>query len=178
LHDYGTKYDAITFMGVLHEVYSAHGLSSVVKLLCDAHELLNYGGALIIRDMIRPHNSSNMAERMALYNKLESNPNVYPWLTDYQSQREMVYMNIESINDFLLHMLYTDNWANEIQERYMFWTAEEYMDFGRMLGMELVDSSQCYLLDYVKEQWRRELWLNDMEMSSLYSTGVVALRKY
>jgi hypothetical protein len=146
--------------------------------LCDAHELLNYGGALIIRDMIRPHNSSNMAERMALYNKLESNPNVYPWLTDYQSQREMVYMNIESINDFLLHMLYTDNWANEIQERYMFWTAEEYMDFGRMLGMELVDSSQCYLLDYVKEQWRRELWLNDMEMSSLYSTGVVALRKY
>jgi 2-polyprenyl-3-methyl-5-hydroxy-6-metoxy-1,4-benzoquinol methylase len=47
------RYDAVTFISVLHEFFSyGQGISSVVKALAEAHELLRPGGVVIIRDMI------------------------------------------------------------------------------------------------------------------------------
>lgn len=178
LHKYKTKYDAITFMSSLHEFYSyGEGVTSVVKALCDAYELLQPDGVLIIRDMIRPNNKSDMGDRLQLYDKLDSQPAVAPYLVDYDNKWDLHHSGMLSLNDFLLHMLYQDNWSNEIREKYMFWTAEQYGQFGKhVLGMD-VRAFDCYLLDYVAERWKKELWLNQMEMSDLYSTGVVALRK-
>lgn len=176
LHSYGTQYDAITFMSVLHEFYSyGEGVTSVVKALCDAYELLNYGGVLIIRDMLRPDNKSNMGDRIQLVNKLDGIPNVKSWLSDYDLKMDL-HTGIQGLNDFLLHMLYTDNWANEIRERYMFWSAQDYVNFAQYLNLD-VEAVDCYLLDYVSDRWKKELWLNQMELSNLYSTGIVVLRK-
>lgn len=178
LHEYGTKYDAITFMSSLHEFYSyGKGVTSVIKALCDAYELLQPDGVLIIRDMLRPDNKSDMGDRIQLFNKIESQEHVASFIADYDQKRDIHSGGIKKLNDLMLHLLYQDNWHNEVREDYMFWTADDYAKFGKhVLGMD-VEMFDCYLLDYVKDRWRRELWLNEMEMSNLYSTGVVALRK-
>lgn len=179
LHDYRTRYDVITMLSVNHEVYSyGKGITSVVKLLCDAHELLNDGGLIIIRDALRPRRDDmSMEERMNLHDKLSSISTIEQWLTAYQAERGMTYLSAAKLNDFLLHMLYTDNWDHEMQEDYMFWSAQDYIGFAQIvLNMEPL-LADCYLLDYVKERWKRDLWLNDMELSNLYSTGIVVLRK-
>lgn len=178
LHDYKTKYDAITFMSSLHEIYSyGKGLTSVLKALCDAYELLQPDGILIIRDMLRPDNKSDMGDRLELFGKLDSQKHIASYLADYDQKRDLHSGGIKRFNDFMLHLLYQENWANEVREDYMFWTADDYGKFGKhVLGMD-VEAFDCYLLDYVAERWRKELWLNQMEMSNLYSTGVVALRK-
>ncbi len=47
------RYDAITFVSVLHEFFSyGQGKSSILKALADAHEILRPGGEIVIRDMI------------------------------------------------------------------------------------------------------------------------------
>src|SRR3989338_7295180 len=49
------RFDVVIFCSVLHEFYSyGEGISTVVKALADAHELLNKNGIIIIRDMILP----------------------------------------------------------------------------------------------------------------------------
>jgi SAM-dependent methyltransferase len=178
LHDYGTKYDCITFMSVAHEVYSyGEGITSVLKLLCDAYELLNPGGVIIVRDMLRPDNKSEMDDRLELFGKLDSMRDLDPLLVEYDERWGLHTRGIKAFNDLLLHLLYRDNWHNEIRENYMFWTAEDYAKFAKhILGMEIV-AYDCYLLDYVRERWRKEFWLNQMQMSNLYSTGVVAFQK-
>ena len=178
LQKYNTKYDAITFMSVLHEFYSyGKGITSVVKALCDAYELLNPEGVIIIRDMMRPNTQMDTHTATSILGKIEGQIKVADKVHDYNSRWGFID-GIRSVNDCMLHLLYQDNWHNEIREKYMFWTAEEYINFGtKTLGMELVEGSAVYLLDYVRERWRKELWLNQMELDSLYSTGVVALRK-
>src|SRR3989344_6290206 len=47
------KFDAVLFISVLHEFHTyGEGISSVLKALSDAHELLRIGGEIVIRDMI------------------------------------------------------------------------------------------------------------------------------
>ena len=47
------KYDTVLFVSVLHEFFSyGEGISSVLKALCDARELLVKGGDIVIRDMV------------------------------------------------------------------------------------------------------------------------------
>src|SRR5207253_9680635 len=47
------RYDVVLFCSVLHEFWTyGEGISSVLKALADAHELLHAGGTTIIRDMI------------------------------------------------------------------------------------------------------------------------------
>ena len=178
LHEYRTRYDAITFMSVMHEIYSyGKGVTSVVKALCDAYELLNPDGVIIIRDMLRPEMGLGDPDtRMRLYDKLNSQPEIAGLMQQYDSVWD-IHRGMPALNDFLLHYLYADNWANEIRENYMFWSAQDYIGIGRVvLQMEPV-LLDCYLLEYVENRWRKELWLNQMEISDLYSTGVVVLRK-
>lgn len=176
LHQYDTKYDAITFMSVLHEFYSSgQGITSVIKALCDAHELLKPGGVLIIRDMLR--GAKAVDDVQAIADKIRKVPQSEIYIKDYEEKQQPFDLNSTTLNDFLLHLLYIDNWENEVKERYMFWGVREYLQFGNVaLGMEMV-GFDAYLLGYVKEQWKRLAWLNEMEMSRLYSTGMVALRK-
>lgn len=178
LHQYDTKYDAITFMSVLHEFYSyGKGLTSVVKALCDAHELLKPGGRIIIRDMLRPKNDTNLMESMDIFDKLSKLTNVNDCLWEYQQRYGDISHSINRINDFMLHLLYRDNWEHELREDYMFWTVDDYNKFlHHVLGLEYVHS-ESYLLDYTKERWRKELWMNNIQMDNLYSTGLVAFEK-
>lgn len=47
------RFDAVLFASVLHEFWTyGQGISSVLKALADAHELLRPGGVIVIRDMV------------------------------------------------------------------------------------------------------------------------------
>ena len=47
------RFDAVLFSSVLHEFFAyGEGVSSVLKALADAHELLRPSGVIVIRDMI------------------------------------------------------------------------------------------------------------------------------
>jgi SAM-dependent methyltransferase len=176
LHQYKTRYDVIMFMSVLHEFYSyGKGITSVVKALCDAYELLNPGGMLIIRDMLRPDNVSNIPDRMTLTEKIASVVDVRTWY-DYDEHYIVSAGNIMKVNDLLLHLLYQDNWDNEVEETYMFWTVKDYIKFCQQLQLDPI-AQECYRLEYVEERWKKELWLNQMEIQMMYTTGIIAFQK-
>lgn len=182
LHQYGTKYDCIMFMSVLHEIFSyGQGSSSIVKVLADAYELLKPGGRIIIRDMLRETNQTTGNELMGLIHlrdKLLSLDKYREYVIEYEQVRqEQVSNNVALANDFLLHTLYLDNWQNEIKEFYTCWDIRAYGKYlGDILNMELV-SGHTYLLDYVKGVWKKELWLNDEEIHPFISTGVVCAER-
>jgi hypothetical protein len=80
------------------------------------------------------------------------------------------------LNDFLLHMLYKDNWENEIKEDYLFWSMLDYIDMCYAIGYSLPIVQDVYLLDYVKEKWLN-MHIPENLLSEMYSTGLLAFVK-
>jgi 2-polyprenyl-3-methyl-5-hydroxy-6-metoxy-1,4-benzoquinol methylase len=170
------RYDAVTFVSVLHEFYSyGEGISSVMKALADAHELLNQGGHIVIRDMIVPDyfsHSTNVAETV---NKIKKKKNLAPYITSFEScYGKMKYLR--EVNHFLLKYLYTDNWEHELQENYLAVSLEEYQQMFSLLGMETIHARSS-LLPYLKNKWTDDFSLTEKEIDSLLSTTILVAEK-
>jgi len=171
------RFDAISFISVLHEFYSyGEGVSSVLKALADAHQLLRSGGEILIRDMVpmeyAKHNGQGIASALA---KVRANTAYAPLLRDFERDFGPV-TTAYGLNHFLLKYFYTDNWEQECPEHYMPITIEQYEQIFGLLGVELVHR-ESPRLPYLEGKWKDDFGFTDAELSDFITTTILVARK-
>ncbi len=171
------KFDAVLFVSVLHEFYTyGEGISSVLKALADAHELLRPEGEIVIRDMILSEYAKHTRFQVdAIAKKVSRDRRRRRYIHDFE--KHFGKMNsIYNLNHFLLKYRYTGNWAREVREHYVPVTFEQYENIFKLLGMEL-QLKDSYLIAFLREKWRKDFSLSEDELSGLKSTGFLVARK-
>lgn len=170
------RYDAVTFVSVLHEFFSyGEGISSVLKAVADAHELLNGGGRIIVRDMVAPSYFKDMHVVDSLVGKVAAKSDLAPFLETF-SKRYGPLEDLRVVNHFLLKSLYTDNWDHEMDENYLGVSLEEYKSLFTLLGMQVLHAKN-YLIPFLRETWEREFGLSEKELDELVSTALLVAEK-
>ncbi len=170
------RYDVVLFCSVLHEFFSyGEGISSVVKALSDARELLNTGGEIVIRDMLL----YSYAEKSDLWLdeilKKVRKPELLPQIDDFE--RYFGKMNsVKQVNHFLLKYMYTDNWQREVKENYTPVNFEKYDQIFEILGMT-VSFQRSSTIPYLKNKWQTDFGFSDDELESFRSTGIIVAKK-
>lgn len=172
------RFDTITFISVLHEFYSyGEGISSVVKALADAEELLNPGGDIVIRDMVLLEYTKHTHYLVhALLEKIEANEDVRERVREVSScigPLDSIY----DINHFLLKYFYTENWPRECVEHYVPVTMEQYQQIFALLGMEVTLWDQR-LMPFLRDKWVTDFGFTETELDPLRSTGFIVARKH
>lgn len=170
------RFDAVVFSSVLHEFFTyGEGISSVLKALADAHELLTPGGLIIIRDMIlREYTKGATLEREDIIAKINKE-NLRPYIADFEKEFGKLD-SVYKINHFLLKYWYTENWEREGKENYIPVTFERYEQIFALLGMT-VQFQQSYLIDFLKDKWKKDFSLTDWEIAEFKSTGLIITQK-
>ncbi|MBI2596037.1 class I SAM-dependent methyltransferase [Candidatus Daviesbacteria bacterium] len=168
------RFDVVIFCSVLHEFFSyGEGISSVLKAIADAHELLRKSGVIIIRDMILSEYTKN-----ANLKCLEVADKIYKAGLDITKEFEVRFgklNNIYKINHYLLKYFYQENWNREGKENYVPVTIEQYGQIFSLLGMR--EQSESYLLDFFKDKWKKDFNLTADEISEFKSTGIIVAQK-
>jgi len=171
------RFDGVTFCSVLHEFASyGEGVSSVVKALADAHEILNKGGRVIIRDMIySDYKKHSDLQMQTVVEKIRAKDDLTPYIADFE-HRFGKLNDIYTINHFLLKYRYTDNWEREGRENYVPVTFDQYEQIFDLLSMRvLYKDSLC--LSYFHEIWKVDFGFTDEEMLQFRSTGIFVSEK-
>jgi 2-polyprenyl-3-methyl-5-hydroxy-6-metoxy-1,4-benzoquinol methylase len=170
------RFDAVVFCSVLHEFYTyGEGISSVLKALADAHELLRPGGVIVIRDMVlRTYTRHSTLRCDSLRAKIEAvcPPSVVDDFVRLFGPLDTVY----AVNHLLLKYWYTENWAREGPEHYVPVTFEAYAQVFRLLGMRL-QITEDLTLPFLRDKWRRDFGLTEEELDGLRSTGILVAQK-
>ena len=171
------RFDVVLFCSVLHEFFSyGEGISTVVKALADAHEILNPGGSLIIRDMILfdyMSNSDLWIERVA--KKIQSKGDLTDLVADFENTFGFL-SNTKAVNHFLLKYMYGDNWQREGKENYVPVSFEQYDRILKLLGMK-DQYRESYTIPYLKDLWKKDFALSDDELDCFRSTGIIVAQK-
>ena len=162
---------------MLHEFYtSGEGLSSVLKALADAHELLADQGTLIIRDMIL-HNYTKKADFKDKYlvEKIKAKTGIMKLVESFEKTFGTLD-NHHTINHFLLKYMYENNWDRELLENYVAVTFEQYEKIFDLLDMR-VQYKESYLIDYLKNLWMNDFGLSEEDTALYKSTGILVAKK-
>ncbi len=170
------RYDVVLFCSVLHEFFSyGEGISSVVKALSDARELLNTGGEIVIRDMLL----YSYAEKSDLWLeeilKKVRKPELLPQIDDFEKYFGKLN-SIKQVNHFLLKYMYTDNWQREVKENYTPVNFEKYDQIFEILGMT-VGFQRSSTIPYLKSKWQTDFGFSDDELEGFRSTGIIVAKK-
>jgi len=168
------RFDAVIFMSVLHEFYSyGEGISSVLKALADAHELLVPGGEVIIRDMILNEEVKEMPAG-SVVKKVKAKKEMAGRLEDFKKHHgpDSIYC----LNHFLLKYFYKENWEREVKEHYVPVTFEQYNNIFNLLDMDL-GVRDSYLIPFLKNKWHEDFGFIEEEMEGLRSTGFLVAKK-
>jgi hypothetical protein len=160
----------------LHEFYSyGEGISSVLKALADAHELLKPEGRIIIRDMIlhgytkeSDLNVSNLIDKISK----TAHGNL---MEEYEKEFGQIRA-VQNINHFLLKYMYVENWEHELPENYVPVTFEQYEQIFSLLGMRVL-FKRSYLIDYLRNKWKEDFNLSEEDINPLRSTGILVAEK-
>jgi SAM-dependent methyltransferase len=171
------RYDAVIFVSVLHEFFTyGEGVSSVLKALADAHELLRAGGEIVIRDMIlEEYTKHTRFQTRAIAAKVAADRGMHRLIADFVNQFGPLD-SLYNLNHFLLKYMYEENWERESREHYVPVTFEQYQQLFGLLGMEL-QLRDSYLLPFLRDKWIADFGLTEDELSGLRSTGFLAARK-
>lgn len=171
------RFDAVSFVSVLHEFYSyGEGTSSVLKALADAHELLRKGGEIVIRDMILDEYTKRTTFQVeGIVKKISAKKGMKKYIKDFENRFGRLE-NINTLNHFLLKYMYKENWDREVREHYVPLTFTQYEQLFALLGMDL-QLKDSYLIDYLRNKWKKDFGLTEDEMAGLRSTGFLVARK-
>lgn len=171
------RFDVVLFCSVLHEFFSyGEGISTVVKALSDAHEILTKGGTLIIRDMIL-YDYAGKSELWVkeMKEKIVERGGIFHLFNDF----EKIYggtTSVKQLNHFLLKYMYADNWEREAKENYVPVSFEEYDQIFKLLGMQVL-FQRSSTIPYLKGKWMDDFGFTESQLESFRSTGIIAARK-
>jgi 2-polyprenyl-3-methyl-5-hydroxy-6-metoxy-1,4-benzoquinol methylase len=171
------RYDTVLFISVLHEFFSyGEGISSVLKALADAEELLVPGGDIVIRDMILLEYSKRTDYLVdAMLTRIAEKGTLDARLRDF-TQFFGPVKSVYALNHFLLKYMYEENWEREGPEHYVPVTVETYETIFSLLGMELV-LRDSQLLPFLRQKWIADFGFGEDELAPLISTGFLVARK-
>jgi SAM-dependent methyltransferase len=171
------RFDVVLFCSVLHEFFSyGEGISSVVKALSDARELLNSGGEIVIRDMLLyEYAAKSQLWLPEIVKKIKNRSEMLPLVDDFEKYFGKI-VSIKQVNHFLLKYMYTDNWQREVKENYTPVCFEQYDKILGMLDME-VSFQRSSTIPYLKDKWRADFGFSEDELESFRSTGFIVARK-
>jgi len=171
------RFDTVLFCSVLHEFFTyGEGISTVVKALSDAHEILNKDGTLIIRDMVL----YDYAGKSQLWiEEMKKKVLKEKRFTRLYSDFETIFGKISTVkqlNHFLLKYMYGDNWVREGRENYVPVSFEEYDQIFKLLGMQVL-FQRSSTIPYLKDKWRNDFEFSEVELESFRSTGIIVANK-
>jgi SAM-dependent methyltransferase len=171
------RFDAVIFCSVLHEFFSyGEGISTVVKALSDAHEILKPKGTLIIRDMVlNDYMASSDLWLPKIINKIKVKTELLGMIKDFEECFGEI-KSIKQINHFLLKYKYTDNWSRECRENYTPVSFEQYDRIIKLLGMK-DQYRESYTIPYLENLWKDDFGFTDDELSCMRSTGIIVAEK-
>lgn len=171
------RFDVVLFCSVLHEFFSyGEGISTIVKALADAHEILRPGGTLIIRDMVLFDYMAKSDLWIAkMIGKVKNKPEMNLLIADFEKYFGEI-KTTNQLNHFLLKYKYTDNWARECPENYTSVSFEQYDRILGLLGMR-DQHRESYTIPYLTGIWKEDFGLDDDELSCLRSTGIIVAEK-
>ena len=170
------RYGVITFISALHEFFSyGEGISSVIKALADADELLLPGGRLIIRDMAAPAYFQKICAEPSARKKVIAREDLRPYVQSFEERYGSID-NLLALNHFLLKYLYTDNWEYELKENYVGVSLEEYQQIFTLLGMRVLHV-ETYLIPYLRNRWKEDFGFEEAELDKLVSTTILVAEK-
>lgn len=171
------KFDVVLFCSVLHEFFSyGEGVSTVVKALADAHEILVPNGLVIIRDMILyEYASESNLELSEVVEKIRSKTELLPLLKDFESYFGKMD-SIKQTNHFLLKYMYGESWEREGKEYYVPISFEKYDQIFKLLGMKVL-FQRSSTIPYLKDKWKSDFGFSDAEVENFRSTGIIVAQK-
>lgn len=170
------RFDVIVFCSVLHEFYSyGEGITSVVKAIADACELLRPKGRIIIRDMLLGEAAGNLDTPVSMVEKVKQREDLTSFLKDFEDWFGSVE-KVRQMNHFLLKYLYTDNWSREGKENYVPVSLEEYEQLFKLLRMEIVDR-ELYTIPFLANKWMVDFGFTQEELSGIQSTAILVAEK-
>ncbi len=170
------KFDVVLFCSVLHEFFSyGEGISSVVKALSDARELLNPGGQVVIRDMLLYEYAENSQLWLTEILKKVRVEKLASLVDDFEKYFGKIN-SIKQVNHFLLKYMYTDNWQREVKENYVPVSFENYDKIFAVLGMT-VSFQRSSTIPYLKNKWKEDFGFTDDELETFRSTGIIVAVK-
>ncbi len=156
------KAGSVIFSSILHEIYSytenengRFEIDSVKKALRNAYDSLDKGGRIIIRDGVKTEGSAVRKIRFKTAAGLDFFKN---YMTDFKGLKDIPedkkVTDIDEKNltvtgdiNFIREFLFTYTWgsesyAHEVQEQFGYFTLEEYKNFFKEMGAELVFAEQ------------------------------------
>ncbi|MEX0917622.1 MAG: class I SAM-dependent methyltransferase [Candidatus Paceibacterota bacterium] len=172
------RYDSVLFVSVLHEFFTyGEGISSVLKAMADAEEILRPGGDIVIRDMILLSYTKQTDYLIPeMRTKIASQSDIEARARDFETHFGPI-KTIYAMNHFLLKYMYAENWDRECVEHYVPVTFEQYENIFSLLGMEMV-LRDSYLLPFLREKWLSDFSFTEDELAPLASTGFLVARKH
>lgn len=171
------KFDVVLFCSVLHEFFSyGEGISSIVKALSDAREILNMGGEVVIRDMLLyEYAAKSQLWLTEIVGKIKSKSEMTPLIDDFERYFGKI-TNVKQANHFLLKYMYADNWQREVKENYVPVSFETYDKIFELLDME-VRFQRSSTIPFLKDKWRADFGFTEDELESFRSTGFIIAKK-
>ena len=170
------RYDCVQFCSVLHEFFNyGEGISSVLKALADAHELLNDGGTINVRDMVlQEYTKISDFQVDVLRRKIlaRCDPQQVKEFTNIFGELDCIY----TINHFLLKYMYVENWVRECPEHYVGTVFEQYQQIFALLNMRL-EHHASYTLPYLQDKWMADFGFTAEEIAGLRSTAILVAKK-
>lgn len=171
------RFNIISFISVLHEFYTyGEGISSVMKAVADANELLESEGRIVIRDMIlhESQRTATLGVREVL-EKVQKRKDLIPYIEDHEKRFGKMKTQ-DRVNHFLLKYWYTENWEREGKENYIPVTFEQYQQLFGLLDMR-VEYQDSYLIPFLRKKWVKDFELTDEEVNIFCSTGIIVATK-
>ena len=168
-----------------HEIASfGGGASRMVTAIQNSFLELQPGGQLLIRDFVKPENTGSILMELSETNGINQNQISLDTTIEHQSlstlalfkqfHREfaggnafafeeitidgktLIVLEPEWAYEFYMRKEYTNNWKNEIHEKYSYWTLAEAKDILEVAGFENVqvepDPNQYMLSNWLEGQ--------------------------
>ncbi|MCR4649046.1 MAG: methyltransferase [Lachnospiraceae bacterium] len=159
---YREKVDSIIFSSILHEIFSytegengRFDIESVKKALANAFDSLSNDGRIIIRDGIK---TEGRALRKIKFKASEGMEFFKNYLRDFKGLKDLSEEEkVTSIDEdnftvtgdinFIREFMYTYTWGNEsyaheVQEQFGYFTLNEYKEFFKSLGAEIIEAKE------------------------------------
>ncbi len=159
--------DTVIFSSVMHEIYSYSRYDrDVVRLaLANTRGEMKRGGALIIRDGVRPPSrrvwmrcDGTTEARFRSFAKEFKDQGV-KFQEREHLKRLYFILDLHDANEFLTKKDYTENWAAEVREEFGIWTLEEWKKELESASYRVVQA-RSYVNPWIAEnRYKNKAWL-------------------
>jgi SAM-dependent methyltransferase len=160
------------YSSILHEIYSYIGEATLRDVLRNTWAQLNFGGRIIIRDVVGPENPDeevymelNVANGAAegeiadlsTYAKFfrfatDFKPRKISFRTEKIGDKDYIVLSIRDAYEYISKMNYAYNWESEMHETFGFYSFSRWIEEFAAVGFSVVEGSRPFQNPYIIEK--------------------------